>query len=70
MTTKKVKVTFKKVTYDLPAGLRVKPITPYPTQTRPLYWLDQLPEELFPLGSIQRHDAIHYGLVLEANQVQ
>lgn len=60
----------------LPAGLRVKPVEPYPMQTRPEYFLAEFPVSLpppytsFPIGSFYRHDAIHYGIRLTEDQVQ
>lgn len=56
-------------TVAIPAGLRVKPVTRYPMQTRPQFWLDEFPPDLFPPGSIQLHDAQHYGVWLELHQL-
>ncbi len=70
MKTKSVTVKFKGQDLALPAGLRVKPVAPYPTQTRPQFWLDEFPADIFPRGSMILHDAEHYGVWLEAGEVQ
>lgn len=70
MKTKQVTVIFRGTELSLPAGLRVKPVTPYPTQTRPQYWLDEFPADLFPTGSMIRHDAVHYGIWLEESDIE
>jgi hypothetical protein len=70
MKTKQVTVSFKGQSLALPAGLRVKPVAPYPTQVRKQYWLDEFPADLFPPNSIIRHDAVHYGVWLEESEVQ
>lgn len=70
MKTKAIVVQFRNQTLNLPAGLRVKPVAPYPTQTRPQFWLDEFPEDIFPRNSIVRHDAEHYGVWLEQSEVE
>jgi hypothetical protein len=69
MKTKGGKVIFKvsKMIYDLklPAGLKVKPIPGYIDH----YWLDEFPEDLFPIGSFVRHDAIHHGIWLHKSEI-
>lgn len=65
-------------TIRLPAGLRVKEITGEPRRPRApkQYFLDELPETAsppycaFPRYSVIRHDATHYGVRLEEDQVQ
>ena len=60
----------------LPAGLRVKPIPFEPMRNEPMYWLDEFPTDLpkyytsFPINSFERHDATHYGIRLNEEQVQ
>lgn len=49
------------------AGLRVVPITE--GRTRGKFWLDEFPDEEFKPGSTIRHDAVHYGVVLEPEEV-
>jgi len=70
MKTKAVTVQFRGHALTLPEGLQVEPVAPYPTQNRPQYWLKEFPEALFPQGSIERHDAIHYGVWLEESEVE
>lgn len=55
-------------TVDLPAGLRCTPITAGAAAGG--YFLDQFPPDLFPAGSLIRHDAEHYGVRLTAAQVK
>lgn len=55
---------------EIPPGLRVKIVPPYPMQKAPEYFLDEFPEALFPKGSIILHDAEHYGVRLTASQVK
>lgn len=50
------------------AGLRVVPITE--GSARGKFWLDEFPEEDFPRRSTLRHDAEHYGVVLEPYEVE
>jgi hypothetical protein len=50
------------------AGLRVVPITEGSTKGK--FWLDEFPESDFPRRSTLRHDAEHYGVVLEASEVE
>lgn len=46
---------------DVPAGAHVQPIEDEPGQ----YWIDPV---TFPAGSLERHDAYHYGIrVAEAH---
>lgn len=77
MKTKECKIMFgvSRMRYEihLPAGLRVKPIKGEPgTQ---MYFLDEFPVNLkppftsFPVDSFVRHDAMHYGIRLSADQV-
>ena len=54
--------TGPKKTVQLPGGLRTLP--PIAGSTAGLYWLDEFPPALFPAGSIERHDAEHYGVVI------
>ena len=73
ITTEQVKTfgpghtPLSRYTLRIPAGLRVLPITEGATAGK--YWLDEFPEELFPLRSMVRHDAIHYGVTFEAHEV-
>jgi thioredoxin-related protein len=50
------------------AGLRVVPITE--GSTRGKFFLDEFPEADFPRRSTLRHDAEHYGVVLEPYEVE
>jgi hypothetical protein len=59
--------TIGRKTVNLPAGLRVEPVTRYPTQTRPQFWLTEFPASLF--SDFERHDASHYGVWLELWQL-
>ncbi len=55
-------------TLKIPAGLRVKRIGEGSNPDN--YWIEQFPESVFgPKGSILRHDATHYGVVLKPSQV-
>jgi hypothetical protein len=54
-------------TTNIPAGLRVL-LLKYPTGNH--YVLDEFPVDIFPLGSIVRHDAEHYGLPLTPEEVE
>ena len=55
----------------LPAGLRVKRIEGLGAGSGlGKFWLDEFPVDLFPLGSIKLHDAVHYGVVLSPEEVQ
>ena len=54
-------------TTEIPSGLRVVEILGGSYQGS--FFLDEFPEELFPSGSIIRHDAEHYGVVLNRDQV-
>jgi hypothetical protein len=56
-----------KNTITIPAGTRVQPVKPFPTQTRPLFWVDDL--SFLDRNSITHHDAEHYGITLSADQV-
>ena len=68
-TTKAVSVKFRGYgTVDLPAGLRCSKIST--GGTAGLYWLDEFPPELFPRNSMILHDAVHYGLTLNLDQVE
>lgn len=53
--------------FTLPAGLRCKAITEGGTAGK--FFLDELPRDIFPSGSFIRHDADHYGVVIEAADV-
>lgn len=72
MVTKETIARFKvsriNYTCHLPAGLRVKPVDPL--REPGVYFLDQLPEWLFPINSFERHDAYYYGVRLYADQIQ
>ena len=46
--------------FELPAGLKLKPITSGLNQKG--FYLDELPKNIFPVGSGIRHDATHYGV--------
>lgn len=65
MKTKACEVEFRnygKIT--IPAGLRCSPTS------HEQFFLDQFPEDLFPANSMIRHDATHYGVRLNADQVE
>jgi hypothetical protein len=47
---------------EVPDGLRVKPVGSSRTGW---YFLDEFPFDVFPRDSFERHDAIHYGLVIQ-----
>jgi hypothetical protein len=66
--TKAITVTWRHGQITLPAGLRCTPIRGGSTSGK--FFLDQFPEDLFPRNSIERHDAVHYGVVLEPDQVE
>jgi len=71
MKTKNTTVAWKWAeggTLGIPAGLRVKKITSGGTAGK--FFLDELPASLFPLGSISRHDATYYGVILDPSQVE
>lgn len=34
------------------------------------FWLDEFPADLFPPNSFVRHDAVHYGIVVEPEEVE
>lgn len=75
--TKEVKLIFgvSRMRYEihLPAGLRVRKIEGDGTKQ---YFLSEFPINSkppftsFPIDSFIRHDAIHYGIRLNENQVQ
>ena len=46
--------------FTLPVGLRCKP-----TGAPGKFWVDQFPPDIFPSGSGIRHDATHYGIILD-----
>lgn len=50
-------------TIDIPAGLLVKPAD------HGQYFLDELPLDLFPVNSFERHDATYYGVRLNEEHV-
>ncbi len=52
----------------LPAGLRVRRITE--GGTRGKFWIDEFPKDLFPPNSFELHDAVHYGIVIEPEDVE
>lgn len=60
----------------LPAGLKVKLAEKGPMETQDTYFLDEFPINLplpytsFPMDSFTRHDAIHYGIKLTADQTE
>lgn len=57
----------------IPAGTKCSPVTPYPTQTRPQFWIDDFGWIEKVTGfkdSMLKHDAVHYGIWLEADQVE
>lgn len=70
LVTKLTEVDLKGRKLTIPAGLRAAPVAPYPTQTRPQFWLEEFPTDLFPPNSIERHDAVHYGVWLEQSDVE
>lgn len=49
----------------LPKGMRC-----IPSGVQGKFFLDQLPKEIFPSGSCLRHDAEHYGIFIEAENVE
>jgi hypothetical protein len=53
--------------FKVPAGLRCKPIMEGSTSGK--FWLDELPRDIFPPNSFIRHDATHYGVVIEEADV-
>lgn len=53
--------------FKIPAGLRCKPITEGGTAGK--FFLMELPTAIFPSQSFLRHDATHYGIVIEAEDV-
>lgn len=68
MVSKACEVKFRTYgTLALPAGLRVKEV---PGERGLWFWLDEFPTDLFPTGSMIRHDAVHYGVWLSEDQVQ
>lgn len=56
---------------NLPAGLRVSPV-PEPRGSFPegTHFLDEFPEDVFPKNSMILHDAIHYGVVIQPQDVK
>ena len=54
--------------FILPGGLRCKEIDRGGTKGK--FFLDELPEPIFPINSLIRHDADCYGVVLEADEVK
>lgn len=71
MKTKACQVEFRGYgTLTLPEGLQVSPMSPLKYSQKKLYFLDEFPESLFPKNSMILHDAIHYGVVLNQEQVQ
>lgn len=61
-------VEFKGHTLNLPRGLRCVQITRGGTVGK--YWIDEFPLHIFPAGSILKHDAIHYGIVIGPEMVE
>jgi hypothetical protein len=53
--------------FTLPAGLRCRAISEGGTAGK--FFLTELPRDIFPPNSFIRHDADHYGVVLEAADV-
>jgi hypothetical protein len=70
-TTHEIKTAFGagslKNEITIPAGTRVKPITPYPMQTHPQFWVDDL--SFLDRNSITHHDATRYGITLTGTDV-
>jgi hypothetical protein len=54
-------------TVSLRAGMRCRQITD--GATRGSFWIDEFPADLFPFGSMIRHDAEHYGITVDAEYV-
>lgn len=54
--------------FELPAGLRLKPITSGLKQKG--FYLDELPKNIFPIGSGLRHDATHYGVYIHPDHAE
>lgn len=52
----------------LPKGLRCKKIDRGTIAGK--FWIDEFPSEIFPRNSILLHNAIHYGVVVEAANVE
>lgn len=52
----------------IPAGLRVIEIQSGSTKGQ--YFLDEFPRDVFPRGSIARHDAEHYGITYTRDEVE
>jgi hypothetical protein len=71
MKTKRVTVKYGPTQHvvTLPSGLECVQIKTPGRWDAPKYWLDEFPENLFPPDSIEKHDAIHYGVVLMQDQV-
>jgi hypothetical protein len=55
-------------TVTIPKGLRCTLITEGSTKGK--FFLNEFPPSIFPFQSIIRHDAIHYGIVLELFEVE
>jgi hypothetical protein len=57
---------------DLPAGLRVKQCSETgQTKAEMRTWfVEEFPEEVFPRDSLERHDAIHYGIRLNRGDLE
>ena len=68
--TKKFSAASSTTHYEvsLPAGLRIREITEGSTKGK--FFLDEFPADLFPPNSMIRHDAEHYGIILEPNEVE
>lgn len=66
--TKAVTTQFKGQTLAIPAGLRAVRITSGATAGN--YFVDEFPTSLFPINSIIRHDAVHYGVMLTPSEVE
>lgn len=54
--------------FELPAGLKLKPITSGLKQKG--FYLDELPMNIFPAGSGIRHDATHYGVHIHPDHAE
>lgn len=54
--------------FELPAGLRLKPITSGLREKG--FYLDELPTSIFPVGTGLRHDATHYGVYIHPDHAE
>lgn len=71
ITNKNIETTFQAgqtlYAVSVPAGLRVTEIDRGSTKGK--FFLDQFPPHIFPTGSMMLHDAQHYGIVIEPQDV-